>query len=555
MELELFETSWMDVWNGAEPTEPVGAIFTKLEVTNLILDLAGYRPEKQRLAHARILEPSCGDGAFLQEIVRRLIESERKFDSTVNWEAKDLDRAIIACDLNSGFVELARRQVSEQLRKEGCAPARAKDLAESWVLHTDFLLSAWDGKFEFVVGNPPYVRIEELPPRVLQRYRELFRTCVERADLYVAFFEKGLSLLSPKGRLGYICANRFAKNAYGRAMRDLIARQFHVRYFLNLEHTQPFVSDVSAYPCVIVIDRDRGQPTKAATLTDVLPGTLETLKNGSGDAHPQWETFPSWYQDGSPWLTTTRTSYGRLQDLARQCPLLEDSASATKIGIGVATGADRVFVLDSRRIDIEATCLLPLVMAADISPERVAWSGHYLVNPFNSTDDGTLRDFADYPGLAAYFDSHRDTLKARHTAKKRSEGWYRTIDRVTHSLTSQPKLVIPDIQNGGVVGYDAGHYYPHHNVYWITSGGWNLRALQALIRSSMVLEQIKAFSVQMRGGAIRYQAQVLRRIRIPFATSLSEQLLAKLASVAASPLPAEIDEVAQAAFDCSNSNR
>ena len=103
-------------------------------------------------------------------------------------------------------------------------------------------------------------------------------------------------------------------------------------------------------------------------------------------------------------------------------------------------------------------------MAADVRPAAVTWSGHYLINPFADIDDGSLRDLAEYPGLAAYLDKHRAALMGRHVAQKRSETWYRTIDRVTRSLTKKPKLVIPDIQSGGVVGYDEGKYYPHCEV-------------------------------------------------------------------------------------------
>ncbi len=259
----MVENSWMDVWEGCEPSEPVGAIFTKPEVTSLILDLAGYIPASGRLAERRLLEPSCGDGAFLAEIIRRLLKSERTHQGTVDWEDDVLAQSLTACDLNSGFVALAREQAVALLNGEGCPFARAQVLAESWIRHADFLLTSWPETFDWVVGNPPYVRIEELPPKVLGRYRELFPTCTDRADLYVAFFENGLRLLSPNGCLAYICANRFAKNLYGAGLRRLIARDFHVRYYLNLEHTQPFLSEVSAYPCITVIDRQRGEPTRA----------------------------------------------------------------------------------------------------------------------------------------------------------------------------------------------------------------------------------------------------------------------------------------------------
>jgi len=548
MELELFEKTWLDVWKGQEPRESVGAVFTKPAIISLMLDLAGYTPQQIRLADFRLLEPSCGDGAFITEAIRRLLASERRHKQVIDWSSQAIREAITACDLNSGFVRLARIATQDLLLKEGCPVVRAEELASEWIRHADFLLTSWPRRFDFVVGNPPYVRIEDLPPHVLQRYREIYRTCTDRADLYVAFFEKGLLLLSPRGCLAYICANRFAKNLYGHQLRQLIAQEYHVRYYLNLEHTQPFESEVSAYPCIAVIDRERGLLTQAATLESVDADTIESLRPAGRAQNARLAAFPSWYEDGAPWIATERKSFDRLTALAARCPTLELSAEGTKVGIGVATGADEIYVRKGLDPAIESSCQLPLLMAADIQPAGLTWSRHYLINPFDKADDGSLCDLRAYPGLSAYFKKHRSVLMARHVAQKRSELWYRTIDRVTLALANKAKLVMPDIQNGGVVGYDEGQYYPHHNVYWITSTAWNLRALQALLRSNIVLEQIRAHSVQMRGGALRYQAQVLRKVRLPSFATLPDDLVSRLEEAAASDDQDLIDLLAVESF-------
>jgi hypothetical protein len=259
--------------------------------------------------------------------------------------------------------------------------------------------------------------------------------------------------------------------------------------------------------------------------------------------------FRSWYEHGEAWTATERTSFDLLAALAARWPLLEESAADTKVGIGVATGADDVFIRRGLDESIEAECQLPLVLAADISPEKIDWSGHYLINPYDPADDGRLRDLDAFPGLAAYFERHQNALLKRHVAKKRRENWYRTIDRVSLALAAKPKLVIPDIQAGGVVGYENGKLYPHHNVYWVTSQGWNLRVLQALLRSKMVLTQIQAFSVQMRGGSLRYQAQVLRKVRLPMASAIPANISRMLQEASSKSDQTKINELAEQAYD------
>jgi hypothetical protein len=547
--LELFTTDWRELWQGTASQEPVGAVFTKPEIVELILDLAGYSPSG-RLATRPLLEPSCGDGAFLRAVVDRLLQSEKAYNG-IQWADTLLDDAIRAADINAASIESARSLVTAQLRDAGCPAPRASRLAERWIIQTDFLLSDWPIQFEFVIGNPPYVRLEDVPRRVLMRYRELFRTATDRADLYVAFFEKGLRLLSTTGTLAFICANRFTKNKYGEALRRLMAKEYHVRYYINLEHTQPFLTDVSAYPAIIVLDRAKGEPTRAATLKNIELPTIRTVRSESlGTRRPKRAVaqFEAWYPHGEPWLTTCDEEHDLLAQLNGSLPVLEESAPRTRVGIGVATGADKVFVLEEKHSAIEDSRQLPLLMAADVSNEALRWSGHYLLNPFADEDDGSLVRLRDYPGFARYIEEHTAKLKARHCAKSRPDSWYRTIDRIWPSLRLRPKLMIPDIQLNTTVGLDEGQYYPHHNLYWITSESWPLPSLKALLRSSIVFQQVRAYSVQMRGGSVRFQAQTLRRLRLPALATVPDPLLERLADLAQTDRQDEIDEAARKAF-------
>lgn len=552
--LDLLETTWEDVWAGHAGQESYGAVFTRTETVDLILDLAGYRQELRRLSICRVLEPSCGEGAFVLPIVRRLIDSEREATpGGVDWDAPVLEDAIRAVDLHAPAVESLRRKVVELLSTAGCPLPRACSLATRWVSQSDFLLQEWGDRFDAVVGNPPYVRIEDLPRPVLQRYRTLYATLSDRADLYVAFLERGLQLLSPQGVLGFITANRFTKNTYGRGLRRLIAERYRVRYFLNLEHTQPFETDVSAYPAITILDRQRGEPTRAGEIRSLDPFSLAAARESALAPVPQagpLQEFEAWYPDGSPWITTCKAEHQHLHALRGRLVPLEESAPGTRVGIGVATGADRVFILAGHHFGIEPDRQIPLAVSADLSNSGVQWSGHVLLNPFAPSDDGALVDLEAYPGLRAYLQEHRTRLMNRHVARNRPHHWYRTIDRVWPDLQDRPKLLIPDIQppQGAVVARDDGRFYPHHNLYWVTSEGWDLRVLQALLRSTPVQVQVRAYSVQMRGGSLRWQAQTLRKLLLPPLDLLRDAVLSQLRDVADSGDQQEIDDAAEPAF-------
>ena len=133
-------------------------------------------------------------------------------------------------------------------------------------------------------------------------------------------------------------------------------------------------------------------------------------------------------------------------------------------------------------------------------------------------------DLRAYPRLAAYLEGHRDLLLKRHVAKKNPANWFKTIDRVYPEMVSMPKLLIPDIAGANEVVYDPGGYYPHHNLYFILSTRWDLEVLGGLLSSRVALFFVWSYAVKMRGGYLRFQAQYLRRIRVPMPESIPERL-------------------------------
>jgi hypothetical protein len=102
---------------------------------------------------------------------------------------------------------------------------------------------------------------------------------------------------------------------------------------------------------------------------------------------------------------------------------------------------------------------------------------------------------------------------------------------------------VPDIKGQSHIVYEDGDFYPHHNLYYIVSDEWNLRSLQAVLLSSLSRAFISAYSTKMRGGFLRFQAQYLRRIRIPEWRSLSEPIKKELADAAVSRDIAACDDV------------
>jgi hypothetical protein len=184
------------------------------------------------------------------------------------------------------------------------------------------------------------------------------------------------------------------------------------------------------------------------------------------------------------------------------------------IGIGVATGADAIFISRDLPNIVEEELIMPGVNARDLRGNRFQWQGEYLLNPYNA--DGSLVNLADYPKASAYLESHREKLSSRHIAKKAPSRWYKTIDRISPTLMSKPKILLPDMSGNTFVFVDDGNFYPLHNIYYITgNSSIKLRLLAAFLMSDFVRQQLSNVTNHMNGGFSRWQSQHLRKLRLP----------------------------------------
>jgi len=519
----------------AEP----GVVYTRTWVAELILDLAGYDPN-ENLVDSVAVEPACGDGRFLEPMVRRLSTSCRIQDRPL----KDCATSLLAFDADGEAVGKSRERTELVLADCGWDRSESREMAWRWIREADFLLDpeldliALGGGIDFAIGNPPYIRLESIDDRVAEVYRKRYGTMSGRADLYVGFFERALEMLAPGGVCGFICADRWMLNQYGSHLRELITRGgFSVETVVEMHRADAFQDEVLAYPAITTIRRAEVQSRVLVARMEQaseysvneLARAAREVRQASHDAVERdtqataldglnYVVVDEWFDGSAPWPSASPKRLSLLKRLEAEFPPLEDGSTDTRVSIGVATGADRIFLTRDHDL-VERDRLLPIVLAGDTMTGSLEWSRHYLVNPWQP--DGGLVDLGHYPLLRRYFDEHKEILEGRHVAKKSPKRWYKTIDRVDYALISKPKLLIPDIKNVAHPVLDEGRYYPHHNLYYVTSGIWDLKVLGGLLLSKVGQFFIECYAVRMSGGYLRFQAQYLRRIRVPYPQDIS----------------------------------
>ena len=248
-------------------------------------------------------------------------------------------------------------RLSNGIEQEGISARSATALADQWLIQGDFLLAPPEGQFDFVVGNPPYVRQELIPAPLLAEYRNRYQTMYDRADLYIPFIER--SLIDARGRRQpglHLRGSLDEKPLRGTVCGSLVAEKFHFKIYVDMVDTPAFHSEVIAYPAITIISREKPGATRIAHRPSIDRATLTRLAEELRAKQLPQESgavreMPHVTNGAEPWLLESPDQMALIRRLEQQYPTLEEAAC--KVGIGVATGADKAFIGDFEALDVE----------------------------------------------------------------------------------------------------------------------------------------------------------------------------------------------------------
>lgn len=465
-----------------------GEVFTKKNVVLYILDEVNYNSSED-LRNVKILEPASGNGAFAVEIIKRLYKSSLLYEFSF-IDALESNVRLVEKEISSYI--LLGNELNNLVKSFNI---KYNFLNSQVLINSDYLLHSFKSNFNCIVGNPPYIRHELIPNNLKNIYKTNFKTFKYRADLYILFFERSLELLEKNGILSFICSNRWLYNQYGQLLRNEISQYYNLKKLLNIENSSPFDESVIAYPCITTIENK--------------PNLGKTLYFESNSKDIDFDYIP--FREVESPIDYSWQNLFLEYNLNHQAlvGILEQNF---EIGIGVATGADKVFIIKEKD-KIEESRLLPILTSKDLSNNGITWKKQFVINPY---ENGELCDLELYPKLKKHLNSNKKILLKRHTAIKSPEKWYKTIDKIKPDLLKKPKLLLPDITGIKKLLIDTGNFYPHHNLYYIVGENVSsLKILACILMSDFIREQLSQIGIRMNGGFPRFQSQVLKKIRIP----------------------------------------
>jgi SAM-dependent methyltransferase len=226
-----------------------GQVYTPSFIVTKILDEVGFTSTD--VLGKKVLDPACGDGRFLIEIVKRIVNMSPLEDLEKNLSC------VYGWDIDENAVEECKRNLDCIVQPLGiCIEWNITVKNALYQLpHLGLLSTEAPEFFDFIVGNPPYIRIQllkETERKFIQRYYEFCNT--GSTDVYMAFFELAYRLLSPDGVAGFITPNTFLYTETARNLRDFFARGGYIKKIFNYGEIQLF-DDATTYSAITIFTK------------------------------------------------------------------------------------------------------------------------------------------------------------------------------------------------------------------------------------------------------------------------------------------------------------
>ena len=232
-----------------------GEFYTPLPVVKLILDSVGYAKGNQ-LRKKTLLDPACGSGSFLVEALKRYISDVKEEAEIYGWsqvlEELCNNLRIWGLDLNPFSCLMAKVRFVVELLPYYVKAIQSNPsflIPKPPIFCSDFLLESefTENSIDFIIGNPPYVGVTQIPKEKRRLYQRKFRTSKGRLNLYILFIERAINLLKTNGMLGFLVPTAFmVYSGYGKALREYILEHCNIKIMINLALCKSvFKQDVS----------------------------------------------------------------------------------------------------------------------------------------------------------------------------------------------------------------------------------------------------------------------------------------------------------------------
>ena len=442
-----------------------------------------------KVKEIKIIDPACGSGAFLNKAANVLLEIHESIREQLYakdtldhvWDPIEERREILlnniyGVDLNEESVDITKLSLFLKVCRKGlilpnldnnikCGNSLIDDPKYtnkpfSW--EEEFPDIFYEGGFDVVIGNPPYVRHQGI--NNIKKYLKVnYDTYTGLSDFYVYFFEKGLDILKNGGMFSYISSDKFIKANYGKKLRKLILN-FKFERFNEYKGKGVFI-DAKVDPCIVLIKKVNPNFESQIIIND----SFQIKQN---------------IYDENSWKFENPKVMDLLEKLDQEGIKIKDIPDL-HFHIGVMTGFNEAFIIDGKTKNLLITndlkneeIIKPLLAGKDVNRWKIDYRNRYLI----LSKSGDRTDL-DYPTIVEFFKKYEEKLKVRWNKGKY---WFNLRDCDYYSEFEKPKLIYPEISQKLFATYDELNFYTNAKCFIITSETTELKFLGALLSSKVL---------------------------------------------------------------------
>jgi type I restriction-modification system DNA methylase subunit len=382
------KTSGLEIVKSAAKRKDLGIYYTPEPVVNYIVrktlgNVLEQCKTPEDVSKIKVLDPACGSGSFLIKAFDVLKEwydnynKNNRVSKTIgtldahflpisNIEERILTQNLYGVDLDQQAIEITILNLSLRAVKTReklpymadhirCGNSLIDDQtivgnkAFKWTEEFKEIMS--NGGFDIVIGNPPYVRVQQLDYKEIDFFKSHYEVAHERIDISLMFFELASKIAKKLAKVGFISTTQFMTAEYGRNLRKFLLSK-RIEKFVDF-CSLPIFEDAITYPAIIIFSNDAPVTFdyyRISKLSNFLLDNLSLALDKNMDGITKLQVEPSSLGDGTWNFTDSEQKEILLRIRNRSNTiLLGDFASPST---GITTGADQILLLGERTISL-----------------------------------------------------------------------------------------------------------------------------------------------------------------------------------------------------------